>query len=335
MSDIYRKVDPAVWDDPKFIDLGDDAQSIWLLLLTGPQVQAIPGLQLADACTLASARRWPTSRVEAALSVLVGADMVEFDAKLRVVRLPNAPKYNPPDNPSVLVGWWRLYQRLPPSPLKQRHVAALKASIDFAKYPGAPDKDPMKANFQAAWDATFGTVADTLSNTVSDTLLHTQSTSVISDQGTVITEQEQRKKKPQAPDGAGGDGQGSLSGLSSSKKPKKANSADVAKVIEHYQTRWIETRKPADGKPPTMTKADRAQAAALVRAHALEQAIVYVDRYLDDTDPWLAKVGYALAHVTSRVNGYRAAAPSGAKTKTHFAEPMQPAAVTGEADYGE
>lgn len=110
----------------------------------------------------------------------------------------------------------------------------------------------------------------------------------------------------------------------------KADQADVAKLIEHYCARWIETRKPADGKPPALARADKMQAAALVRAHGIEQAIAFVDRYLADDDPWLASQGHALKHLASRTNGYRAGAKptNGMRSKSNLAEPRPPAPET-------
>src|SRR5690606_40731189 len=54
---IFRKVDPRVWDDDKFIELSDDAKLLWLLILTGPQTSYVPGLMTTGIGTLAEVLR--------------------------------------------------------------------------------------------------------------------------------------------------------------------------------------------------------------------------------------------------------------------------------------
>lgn len=174
---LFRKVDPSLWDDEAFLELGDDAQSIWLLLLTGPQTCQIPGLQLADVYTLASARRWQVERVQAAIDEIAskksarsGQPMAEFDPRFRIIRLPNAPRRNAPANPSVLVGWWKEWQRLPASPLKWKHIQSIKESVEFGDFTtvvGDVSKD-MKSSFDTVWTRTFDTVLNRVSDRVSN-----------------------------------------------------------------------------------------------------------------------------------------------------------------------
>lgn len=86
--------------------------------------------------------------------------------------------------------------------------------------------------------------------------------------------------------------------------PKRAK-PESAELVSYFAQQWAAIHS-ADGKPPDLTKADRMQASQLVKKHGLEMCRGYVDRYLDDPDPWLADKGHPLAHLASRINGYRA-----------------------------
>jgi hypothetical protein len=306
---LYRKVDPSLWDDESFLELGDDAQSIWLLLLTGPQTCQIPGLQLADAYTLASARRWPVERVQIAINEIAakrssrtGQPMAEFDARLRVVRLPNAPRFNAPANPSVLVGWWKEWQRFPASPLKWRHIQSIKESIDFDEFSTVGGS--MKSSFDTVWKRTF----DTVSNTVSDTMRTpcvTQSAHQDQDQDQ-DQDQEHTSSASALPIAVGSEPEQIELANPEPARPKAL--PESAQLLAHYSRRWVETRKPSDGKPPAISRADRGQAAQLTKAHGLTAACEFVDRYLDDPDRWLTEQGHPLRLLASRINGYRARA---------------------------
>lgn len=103
---------------------------------------------------------------------------------------------------------------------------------------------------------------------------------------------------PRAAHGEGAEGKG--------KKKPDALKPEVDALVEHYRERWIETRRPADGKPPGVQQADYLQLRAVVKAHGPLEARALLGRYLDDADPWLAKIGHPLRHLTSRIDGYRA-----------------------------
>lgn len=111
----------------------------------------------------------------------------------------------------------------------------------------------------------------------------------------------------------------------------------MAEAITHYQARWRDVFRPADGKPPVLNKADRGQLVAMLKAHGGEGWRALLERYLADRDPYLLANGHALAHMPRRVNGYRAR-PNAAKVQPkelggdlyarQFAKPRPP----GEED---
>jgi hypothetical protein len=85
----------------------------------------------------------------------------------------------------------------------------------------------------------------------------------------------------------------------------KALQRRMAEAVTHYQRRWIACFKPRDGLPPKLTEGDRGQLGAMLKAHGLDGWKGYLETYLADPDPKLARDGYALALMPRRLNGYR------------------------------
>lgn len=161
MSIRHRRVSPLMWDDPWFVDQSDAMRNLWQLILTGPQVLPIPGLQLAGPGSLAETLRRGLETVSELFGKLLGEGKVEFDSKCRMLRVPQAPKYNAPDNPNQVKGWWKTWQSLPESRLKYDHLEALKAAVFSVEGKGGK-------GCRDAWAKTFGTVQVTVPPTVSE-----------------------------------------------------------------------------------------------------------------------------------------------------------------------
>jgi hypothetical protein len=206
---IYRRVNPLAWDDDVLIEADDFETRVWFGLLTGPQVTNLPGLMLCSSLSLAEAVRRPPDRVLTTLRAFVDRGRLELDEKFRVIRLPNAPKHNLPENPKVVLGWWKRWCELPESQLKYRHIQSLREAIDIAMKIGHG------GDFSDVWARTFGTVDVDCSETVSrpsgipiqypmgypsDTLSHTLS---IQKQ-----DQDQDQKQDQEQEQEGGTGGG-------------------------------------------------------------------------------------------------------------------------------
>ena len=112
---------------------------------------------------------------------------------------------------------------------------------------------------------------------------------------------------------------------------RRAPAADVQALISAYCARWVEVRRPLDGKPPKLSRADSGQAAQLVRDHGLDQALEFVHRYLADDDKWIVQQGHPLALVARRINAYRATSqPVAPKPQSGFQEPRPAVATTKE-----
>ena len=144
----YRKVDTRLWDDERVAPLSALAKLTWLCLLTGPHTTGLPGLYSCGIATLSESMREGIDTVSKAVADLVATGMVQFNPTVRVVRVPNAPRYNPCANEKVLKGWFALWKSIPDCAEKFAHINRLRDAIDPASSWG---KD--------GWSKTFGTVS--------------------------------------------------------------------------------------------------------------------------------------------------------------------------------
>ena len=154
----YRKVDPRVWDDDTFVDFDDLKRTLWLLLLTGPAVDAVPGLQVGGAASLAETLRRPVEPIGERLGELLREGLVNLDSRARLIRIPNAPKYNEPDNPNQVTGWFRAWESIPESPLKYDHIDSIREACGVADR----RKSDGKTAFMERFETTFGTICQPL-----------------------------------------------------------------------------------------------------------------------------------------------------------------------------
>jgi hypothetical protein len=121
-----------MWGDGDFIRLSHaqpNAQTLWFYLLTGPHTTALPGLSVAGPRQLAEALGWPYEAFAPCLDEITSKGMAWVDARTRVVALPNAPKYDPPQSPNVVRYWKRLYQEVPDCEVKTRYRKRLQSFL--------------------------------------------------------------------------------------------------------------------------------------------------------------------------------------------------------------
>jgi len=144
----YRKVDTRLWDDERVAPLSALAKLTWLCLLTGPHTTGLPGLYSCGLATLSESMREGIDTVSKAVEALVATGMVQFNPTVRVVRIPNAPKYNSCPNEKVLKGWLALWKSIPDCAEKFAHIERLRDSLDHSS--------PWVAK---GWAGTFGTVS--------------------------------------------------------------------------------------------------------------------------------------------------------------------------------
>ena len=129
---IYRLVHMSLWTDQKFRYLSPmkpSGQSLWIYLLIADREKCtIPGVIFAGIGTISDALSWGPRAVTRHLRELINQGMIIFDEESRVIFLPNAVKYNPPPNPSVVQGWGKSWSSIPEGPFRNRiHDTLLEA----------------------------------------------------------------------------------------------------------------------------------------------------------------------------------------------------------------
>lgn len=128
----YSRIHVQLWSDDKFLALSappPNAQTLWLYLLTGPHVGQVPGLFTAGKASMAEALNWATEAFGYAFEEVLGKGLAKYDERARVVWIPNAVIYNPPQAPNVVVSWRYGFDGIPESPLKHEAFARIKAYL--------------------------------------------------------------------------------------------------------------------------------------------------------------------------------------------------------------
>jgi hypothetical protein len=70
---------------------------------------------------------------------------VEIDHAVNVIRIPNAPRYNPAESPNHIRAWWKRWNEIPDCALKENHLSSLAAWAQLEK-----------PAHMTAWRETFG-----------------------------------------------------------------------------------------------------------------------------------------------------------------------------------
>lgn len=125
----YRKIDTRMWGDGKFRNLSSPVVSgkyLWIFLLTGPHTTNLPGLFRAGEMALAEELGWSLEGFREGFAELFREGLAKADWNARVVWIPNAVKYNPPDNPNVVKGWRDSWAEVPECSLKTEAYEVFK-----------------------------------------------------------------------------------------------------------------------------------------------------------------------------------------------------------------
>jgi len=125
----YRKIDTRMWADAKFRTLSSPPPSgkyLWIALLTGPYTTNLPGLFRVGEMALAEELGWTLEGFREGFAELFREGLAKADWNARVVWIPNAIKYNPPDNPNVVKGWRDSWDEVPECALKAEAYQTLR-----------------------------------------------------------------------------------------------------------------------------------------------------------------------------------------------------------------
>jgi hypothetical protein len=119
----YRKIDVRIWGDEKFRELSrmePSGQALWIYLLTNPESHSIPGLFRSGEASIAESLCWDLKDFRKAFAEVFAKGLAEADWNARVVWIPNAIKYNRPENPNVVKSWAAHWDVIPECYLKQK-----------------------------------------------------------------------------------------------------------------------------------------------------------------------------------------------------------------------
>lgn len=120
----YRKVDPRIWNDAKFMALSDDGKLLFLCLLTHPNLTVL-GAMRGRPEVFGIELKWVGERVSTGFRELLRQRLVEYDETGGMVALPKFFNYNRPENPNVVKSWASAMDLLPECTLKNTVVARL------------------------------------------------------------------------------------------------------------------------------------------------------------------------------------------------------------------
>lgn len=125
----YRIVVPGFWDDDKLANAAPATRLLALFLITGRPATVLPGLVNLGIGGLSEAVRMTRKQTAAALADLVKIGFAEVDEVARLIRIPNALKYQASANPNVWRGWFRRLCAFPDSVLTKTHREAFAACL--------------------------------------------------------------------------------------------------------------------------------------------------------------------------------------------------------------
>lgn len=142
----YSKITRRMWNDEKFLELSaakPNAQTLWMRLLSGPELGIVPGLFAVREGGLADALGWPVAAFRKCWKEIADQEMAEADWRAGLVFVPNGIVHNEPNSTNAILGWRLALKELPECSLKRRGLAALR------EYCGAKGEAWLKA-FDAA-----------------------------------------------------------------------------------------------------------------------------------------------------------------------------------------
>jgi hypothetical protein len=105
-----------MWADAKVVSLSKpqpNAQTLWVHLLAGEQTEIIPGVCRIGEAAFAEQLGWSVEGLRKPFGELFRLGMVKVDWTARLVWVPNALRWNPPDNPNVVKSWREPWRHVP------------------------------------------------------------------------------------------------------------------------------------------------------------------------------------------------------------------------------
>ena len=129
----YRKVDVRIWGDEEFRKLSRpsaNGQDLFTYCLIGPFTTNIPGLFSVGEAAMAERLGWPLHDFREAFKEVARKPLVKADWSAPLVFVPNAIRYNIPQNVNVIKGWAALWDELPECALKEEAYQTFKSFLE-------------------------------------------------------------------------------------------------------------------------------------------------------------------------------------------------------------
>lgn len=157
----YTRLSELIWSWEPFVSLSSDARILWLALYTGATAKRLlPGLWQGAPQQMADEARLPSIETINALDTLLDREIVEYDPRVRVLRLTKLPDAGDwPTSFTIMRSWWRRFITLPPCAVRDAHVVTLRwllergAALSEENQSGKPSP-----KHEEVWANTFGTV---------------------------------------------------------------------------------------------------------------------------------------------------------------------------------
>jgi hypothetical protein len=108
----YRKVDPRIWNDAKFMALSNNGKLVFFFLLTHPNMTAL-GAMRGNIPGLSAEIGWTEKAFREAFQEGSTKGMVLHNEKASFFWLPKFMKYNRPESPNVVKAWASSVDLLP------------------------------------------------------------------------------------------------------------------------------------------------------------------------------------------------------------------------------
>lgn len=124
----YRKIDPRIWNDEKFIAMSHEAQRLFLFVLTHPWMTMLGAFRISQA-GMAEELGLSTEAFREAFGEVLAKGLVKYDRKAFLIWAPNFLKYNEPESPNVVRSWGNVVDLLPECELKSEVLLGAKALI--------------------------------------------------------------------------------------------------------------------------------------------------------------------------------------------------------------
>ena len=125
----YRKVDPRIWNDAKFMGLSDSGKLAMFFVLTHPNMTAV-GAMRHTIPGMAAELGWSSEAFREAFREGCANGIVKHDERASFVWLPNFIKYNQPESPNVVKAWFSALDLLPECEMRNELIQHVK---DFLK----------------------------------------------------------------------------------------------------------------------------------------------------------------------------------------------------------